>query len=212
MRTITIAERRAAAILSAMLLSCSTTQHVLPSGGEALARFVLVVKDQPDGQVSYSWLRAEEFGLPRYEYPPAVNGMDGRVVLATGRPRDCAEENRECIRECMSRPLPRGFGHITWGGRGKGGKEEYCTSRCRQPYLDCEELQQLKPREFLAWDGAVDWLKRNRKALLVGSVITIAGVAFVVVSAGAGVVILAPAVLLTASEVNSESCCVAVSP
>jgi hypothetical protein len=85
-----------------------------------------------------------------------------------GRKRDCDEENRECIRECMSRPLPRGFGHITSGGRGLGGKEEYCNNKCMQPYLDCVKLQELQPQEFTAIDTAVDWLKRNRKSLLLG--------------------------------------------
>jgi hypothetical protein len=45
-------------------------------------------------------------------------------------------------------------------------------------------------------DSAVDWLKRHRKALLVGSTVVIAGVVFVVVSAGAGAVVLAPVLLI----------------
>lgn len=43
---------------------------------------------------------------------------------------------------------------------------------------------------------AVDWLKRNPRGVLVGSIVVIAGVAFVTVSAGAGLVVLAPAALL----------------
>ncbi|WP_257457527.1 hypothetical protein [Archangium lipolyticum] len=65
-----------------------------------------------------------------------------------------------------------------------------------QPYIDCKELQERRPQEFSAVDEAIDWLKHNRQMLLVGSVVIIAGIAFVTVSAGAGVVILAPAVLL----------------
>ncbi|QRK12115.1 hypothetical protein JQX13_19975 [Archangium violaceum] len=45
-------------------------------------------------------------------------------------------------------------------------------------------------------DEAVDWLKHNHEAILVGSIVVIAGVAFVTVSAGAGLVVLAPAALL----------------
>ncbi|RKH18544.1 hypothetical protein D7Y13_38365 [Corallococcus praedator] len=44
-----------------------------------------------------------------------------------------------------------------------------------------------------------DWVSRHRESLLVGSVVVIAGVVFVVVSAGAGLVVLAPALLLTDS-------------
>ena len=116
------------------------------------------------------------------------------------------------MRECMSRPLPRGFGHITSGGRGKGGKEEYCNRRCMQPYLDCSKLQELRPQEFTAIDNAVDGLKRHRKSILVGSVVVIAGVVFVVVSAGAGLLVLAPAVLVASTAVAPKACIVAVSP
>jgi hypothetical protein len=87
---------------------------------------------------------------------------------------------------------------MTSGGRGKGGKASYCHDECLQAYNDCVELEKLRPQEFTAIDDALDWLKRNHKAVLVGSVIIIAGVAFVVVSAGTGLVILAPALLLTA--------------
>ncbi|RKG99334.1 hypothetical protein D7V97_31845 [Corallococcus sp. CA053C] len=62
--------------------------------------------------------------------------------------------------------------------------------------MDCAELQERKPREFSTVDAAVDWLERHRRSILVGSVFVIAGVAFVVVSAGTGLVILAPAALL----------------
>lgn len=65
-----------------------------------------------------------------------------------------------------------------------------------QPYLDCKELQERRPQEFSAVDEAVDWLKRHRETTLVGTVVVIAGVAFVTVSAGAGILVLAPAVLL----------------
>jgi hypothetical protein len=158
----------------------------------------------PDGTVTHSWLRAEEVDLSEFRTLSSARGAVRHIVLATGRKRDCDAENRECIRECMSRPLPRGFGHITSGGRGRGGKEEYCNGKCMQAYLDCTELQELKPREFTAVDNAVDWLKRNRRSVLLGSVVVVAGVAFVVVSAGAGLVILAPAVLLTTPAANPE--------
>ncbi|QSQ28535.1 hypothetical protein JY651_45005 [Pyxidicoccus parkwayensis] len=63
----------------------------------------------------------------------------------------------------------------------------------------------MKPQEFTAIDSAVDWLKRNRKTVLVGSVVVVAGVAFVVLSAGAGLVVLAPAVLLAEPATPFES-------
>jgi hypothetical protein len=90
--------------------------------------------------------------------------------------------------------------------------DSFCWEKCKQAYLDCEKLQELQPREFTAIDNAVDWLKRHHKEVLVGSLIVIAGVAFVVVSAGAGLVVLAPAVLLASSAPPAEPHMVQVSP
>ncbi len=199
-------ERITAVFLSMLLVSCSTTNYAeTPADDEDLARFVLVMRDLPDGQVSYTWQRAGEFDFSRSREQSSPKGVDGRIVLAMNQQRDCDEELRECMRECMSRPLPRGFGHITSGGRGKGGKEEYCNERCMQPYLDCSKLQELQPQKFTAVDSAMDWLKRNHKSILVGSVIVIAGVAFVVVSAGAGLLVLVPVVMLASSAATPES-------
>ncbi|WP_224248479.1 hypothetical protein [Hyalangium gracile] len=61
-------------------------------------------------------------------------------------------------------------------------------------------------------DTAVDWVHRNRKSLLIGSVVVVAGVAFVVISAGAGVIVLAPAVFLASPEIEPESYMAEVSP
>lgn len=193
-----------ALLLGTLLVSCSAPRQIVPSSAEELTGLVLFIRDMPDGTVTHSWLRAEEVDLSEFRTLSSARGAARHIVLATGRQRDCDAENRECIRECMSRPLPRGFGHITSGGRGCGGKEEYCNGKCMQAYRDCTELQELKPREFTAVDNAVDWLKRNRRSVLLGSVVVVAGVAFVVVSAGAGLVILAPAVLLTTPAATPE--------
>lgn len=77
--------------------------------------------------------------------------------------------------------------------------DSYCWEKCKQPYLDCERLKELQPGEFTALDNALDWLKRNRKTIVAGSLVVIAGVVFVVVSAGAGLVVLVPAVLMTSA-------------
>lgn len=52
-------------------------------------------------------------------------------------------------------------------------------------------------------DSAVEWLKRHRMDILAGSILVIAGVTFVVVSAGAGAVVLAPVVLMVSAEAAS---------
>ncbi len=95
----------------------------------------------------------------------------------------------------MKRPVPPDYNQYEHN-RGLGGRADYCNRQCLQPYLDCKELEKLRPQEFSTKDAAVDWLKRNREAVLVGSIVVITGVVFVVVSAGAGLVVLAPALLV----------------
>ncbi len=70
--------------------------------------------------------------------------------------------------------------------------------------MDCLETQKHQALQFPAVDGLMEWLKRHRKDLLVGSVVVIAGVAFVVVSAGAGLFVLAPVVLVASSETTCD--------
>ncbi len=83
---------------------------------------------------------------------------------------------------------------------------------CDEENRDCIELERLQPQEFTAIDFAVDWVKQNRKEILVGSVVTIAGVAFVAVTAGAGVVILVPALLLAAPSDGTAPFMAGVAP
>lgn len=197
MKTCLVPERLLASLLGVLLVSCGATRSTTAPEVEELTRYVLLIQESPDGQVTHAWRRAEEFDLSRYKQPSSTRGTTyGRIVLASRRPRDCDEENLQCIKMCMSRPLPRGFGHTTSGGRGKGGKLEWCEKQCQQPYRDCQQLEGRQPQEFSAMDEAVDWLKRNSREVLVGSIVVIAGVAFVTVSAGAGLVVLAPAALL----------------
>jgi hypothetical protein len=80
------------------------------------------------------------------------------------------------------------------------------------PYFDCCRLQELEAKRFTAIDPAVDWVKRNRKELLVGTVVIVAGVVLIVVSAGAGVRVLAPTLLLVSSDADSPRSLAEVSP
>jgi hypothetical protein len=172
---------------------------------------VLVISELPDGRATHSWQRAEDFNLSRYRPPSNSDSPPGHIVLATAQPRDCDQELQDCYQNCMRRPLPAGYGHVK-SPRKNGGKSEYCREQCWQPYQDCVELQRLRPQEFTAVDGAVDWLKRNREAVLVGSVVMIAGTVFVVVSAGAGLLVLAPLALMASPATPSEPYLAGVSP
>jgi hypothetical protein len=173
---------------------------------------VLFIQELPNGTVIHSWRRAEELDLSQYRFLASTPRTARTIVPAAGWNRDCDEENRECVDKCMARPLAPGFGHITSGNRKRGAKEEYCRTQCWRAYADCLELEKLRPQEFTAIDTAIDWLKRHRKTILVGSVVVIAGVAFVVVSAGVGVIVLAPVVLLAAPVAGPEPVMAEISP
>ncbi|MDY7231285.1 hypothetical protein [Hyalangium rubrum] len=190
-----------AATVSALLASCSATRHVSLSSTslDSPSRFVLILQEHPDGQLTHVWHPVESFELSAYQLHP--DSQVGQFVPVTARPRDCDQENQDCYRKCMDRPLPPGYGGFT-SPRKRGGKSEFCRGECQQAYDDCLELERLRPQEFTATDGAIDWLKRHRAGLLVGSVIIIAGVTFVVVSAGAGLVVLAPVILMTSPELQ----------
>lgn len=211
MTTRTTPRKLVAAVLSVLLVSCSTTRNTAPASTEELAQMVLILNELPDGQVTHSWQRAEDFDLSRYGLHLSANSPYGPILPVVARPRDCDQEMQVCYQNCMRRPLAPGYGHVKTPRKG-GGKSEYCRETCWQSYQDCVELQKLQPLEFTAVNGAVDWLKRNHKAILAGSVVMIAGVVFVVVSAGAGLVVLAPIALVASPAVPSEPYLAGVSP
>ncbi|WP_386980591.1 hypothetical protein [Archangium violaceum] len=105
-----------------LLVSCSATRYGAAPAAEELTRYVLVLEESPGGQVTEHWRHAEEFDLSWYRFPTSARESTyGRIVrVAKTYQRDCDAENDQCIEMCMSRPLPRGFGHTTSGGRGKG--------------------------------------------------------------------------------------------
>jgi len=202
-------ERLIASSLGVLLFSCGATRYTGPTSTEDLTRLVLIIKELPDGQVTHAWHRAEEFDLSQYTYWSNANSAPGRIVPVSSRKRDCHAEHLECHRECKSSKPPPAYRHIP---RGSARHDSFCWDKCKQPYLDCEKPQELQPREFTAMDGAIDWLKRNREAILVGSIVVIAGVVFVVVSAGGGLAILAPVMLMASSGSPSAPHITAVSP
>lgn len=183
-------------LLCVWVSACSAPRPATFPAEEELTQHLLVLRASPEGGLTHSWERADAAELARYRAALKSRSPHGRIVRVSHAHRDCDAENLECVRQCMSRPLARGFGHITAGGRGKGGKEEFCESQCARPYRDCMDLQRLRLQKFSATDEAVDWLMRNRGELVLGSVVIIAGVVFVTVSAGTGLIVLAPAVLM----------------
>jgi hypothetical protein len=76
--------------------------------------------------------------------------------------------------------------------RGDKGHDKYCTRKCREEYMECLKNLEAQPLAFPDMVKAKDWLKRHEKEVLIGSIILVAGAAFMVSTAGAGVLVLVP--------------------
>jgi hypothetical protein len=89
-------ERLLALMLSVLLAAFSTTQHAGPSNTEDLSRFVLVIRELPDGQLTHTWQNAEGFDLLPYRSSLGSYNAPAGVMLASSQQRDCHEEYLAC--------------------------------------------------------------------------------------------------------------------
>ncbi|HZI15589.1 MAG TPA: hypothetical protein VE153_34775 [Myxococcus sp.] len=110
---------------------------------------------------------------------------------------DCDEEHIQCFDRCWNKAPP-----LTSIKKGSGMHNEYCTTLCREEYMDCIEEQEQEERErkntrlrFSDMDAALGWLRTHKAEVALGTVVVVAGVAFIVSTGGAGALILAPLAL-----------------
>ncbi len=190
-----------------LLVSCSATRPSTagPTGPRELARHVLVVEEAPDGQVRHHWKPLENFDLTKFQYGLRERSSPrGIVRVSTDRKAYCAGRREQCETDCIasSRPIP--VGHLRYPsylGPWRLKKFRWCEQSCLMLEDMCNrgmgEWAEDYATEFDTSDSAVDWIKNHREKLLVGTVIVIAGVAFVTVAAAAGALVLVPLVLLT---------------
>jgi hypothetical protein len=202
-----------ASSLSLLLLSCGAARHPVaaPRGAPNLGRYVLIIERGADGLLAHAWEPVEDFQGTAYASLATTSGVQGRVVQAAFT-RNCEEELGACEGMCLASLAGHDWSHMSMRA-----KKVHCRRVCMQPYLDCNELKELaegKAVEFHATDEAVDWVKRHSEKLLAGTVIVIAGVAFVVFVGGSGgaVLLLVPVVTFASSETASQPRALAVTP
>jgi hypothetical protein len=121
-----------------------------------------------------------------------ASGVGAALGTGGGGFRDCDAEQKQCFDECWkANPLP--YPHT----RRDGAYYEYCTRECRKQYMECEKANEKKARElkFSRVDDAVDWIRNHKAEVALGTVVIIAGVAFVISTGGSGALILAPLAL-----------------
>jgi hypothetical protein len=113
------------------------------------------------------------------------------TALGTGGAgfRNCDQEHDECHDECWNaRVLP-------WPHTERDGAyREYCTRECRKKYMECVKENEKKARElkFSRVNEAIEWIRNHKAEVALGTVVVIAGVAFIITTGGAGALILAP--------------------
>jgi hypothetical protein len=212
MRVESLLGRLTALGLCLLLVSCSATRYSAPGATSAreLGRYVLIVERAPDGQAVHSWKPVKDFDLTAYIHPAATRDFDERIIHVSFN-RDCDEERIACEKMCVA-----GLQGENWTHMSTGAKKKHCIRVCMQPYLDCSRLKELAEGgtvKFRAIDQAVDWVKQNREQLMVGTVVVIAGVAFVVVTGGSGgFLLLAPVIVFASYDAASEPRALAVKP
>ncbi len=119
----------------------------------------------------------------------------GTSLASGGSGHDCQKEHEECVERCWKKsnwPYPHNKKQSGW-------YHERCEHDCNEEFKKCEEEQEELEREkqlkFSRMDEAIDWIKRHKTELALGTVVIVAGVAFVLTTGGSGALILAPLAL-----------------
>ncbi len=124
-----------------------------------------------------------------------VISEDAQGVGGSGG-RDCQQEHIECFDKCWNTRPP--YPHK----KGDGWHHAYCTRTCREAFVECaqaqEELEKNGARrtlEFPDIDRALSWLREHKTEVALGTVVVVAGVAFIVATGGSGALLLVPLAL-----------------
>jgi hypothetical protein len=109
---------------------------------------------------------------------------------------DCDNEFKQCMKRCWDKryPWPHSEPQAGW-------YHERCEQDCNREYNECEEEREREEAErrkklsFSRMDEAIDWLRNHKAEVTIGTVVIVAGVAFVLTTGGSGALILAPLAL-----------------
>ena len=121
------------------------------------------------------------------------------AALAIGGAGDdiCQKELEKCMHVCWEKhqwPYPHNRQQSGW-------YYKRCTTDCNQAFKVCEEEHEQsesargKKIEFSRMKEALAWLRAHKTEVALGTVVVVAGVAFVLTTGGSGALILAPLAL-----------------
>ncbi|HYO74366.1 MAG TPA: hypothetical protein VEU33_50655 [Archangium sp.] len=214
MPTRTLSRELVASSLALLLVACSVTQPIVaaqgPTGSHDLARYALIIQETPDGRITHDWKPLKDFDLTKFQSTlSAMNSNRGMVrVSSTGLEAYCEGRRVQCEQDCLASSRPIQVGQWKYDDvktqPWRIARTWWCSRHCLKQAVLCNEGRgswaEEYAAEFHAIEPALDWIKTHREQLLTGTVIVIAGVAFVAVgtaAAGAGALILMPLVLFT---------------
>ena len=209
MNTPSIPQRFGASLLGLLLVSCSATRSPVhgPTGGRDLSRYVFIVEEASDGRVTHSWKPLRDFDLTMYSRQVHVDGFYGRLEQVVFTDQDCHHQYEVCVPTCLASTrifqVDKYVYDSSQYGQWRTGKKRYCPEACMKQLAMCLAQAEVGPVRFEAMDTAIDWVRRHRTRILAGTVIIIAGVAFIaVVGASGGAALVFVPVVLVASSGN----------
>jgi hypothetical protein len=132
-------------------------------------------------------------------YVVSENAEGVGAALASGGAggHDCQKQHEECVELCWKKknwPYPHNKKQSGW-------YHERCEHDCNEEFKKCEEEQEEIARErekrlkFSRMDEAIDWLRNHKAEVALGTVVIVAGVAFVLTTGGSGALLLTPLAL-----------------
>jgi len=109
---------------------------------------------------------------------------------------DCDDEFKLCMKRCWDKryPWPHNKPQSGW-------YHERCEQDCNKAFNQCEdenqkeEAERQKKLKFSRMDEAIDWIRSHKAEVALGTIVIVAGVAFVLSTGGSGTLILAPLAL-----------------
>ncbi|RKH41017.1 hypothetical protein D7X12_19400 [Corallococcus sicarius] len=123
-----------------------------------------------------------------------VGTAEGPGTGGSGADAYCGEVQKQCFQKCWRRKpsvedLPK---HSE-------SHHRLCTSQCLDAFMKCVEEQKALERQdakrelqFPNMAVAVDWLREHKSEVALGTVVVVAGVAFTLAVAPAGLLVLLP--------------------
>ncbi|WP_375756503.1 hypothetical protein [Corallococcus exercitus] len=106
----------------------------------------------------------------------------------------CGEVQKQCFQKCWRRkPTVKDL------EKHSEGHHRLCTSQCLEAFMKCikeqEALEQQGAKRELRFPDmavALDWLREHKSEVALGTVVVVAGVAFSLAVAPAGLLVLSP--------------------